>query len=260
MTNARLRAVAVLCGAMGLTVGGAAQVAEPAVVSADADLMTVKIPGTVVTVDLARVPLANGERLWVSTTEVTWDLYDVYLYALDVPEGDADAEAVTRPSKPYVPPDRGMGRAGYPAIGMTRHAAESFCDWFQEKTGLAARLPTADEFGQLAGFDPETPMAEAAWTAANSGNTTHPVGTRSPNGFGLYDTLGNVAEWVAGEGAPHAMGGSYRDPDESCAPTSTQRQARSWNQSDPQIPKSRWWLADCSWVGFRIVIEEPNDE
>jgi hypothetical protein len=26
-----------------------------------------------------------------------------------------------------------------------------------------------------------------------------------------------------------------------------------WNQRDPQIPKSRWWLTDASFVGFRVV-------
>jgi len=33
------------------------------------------------------------------------------------------------------------------------------------------------------------------------------------------------------------------------------KQDASWNERDPQIPKSRWWLSDGPFVGFRIVRE-----
>jgi hypothetical protein len=36
----------------------------------------------------------------------------------------------------------------------------------------------------------------------------------------------------------------------------------NWNKRDPQIPKSRWWLTDGMFVGFRIVrpINQPTAE
>ncbi len=34
------------------------------------------------------------------------------------------------------------------------------------------------------------------WYCFNSGNTTHPVMQKMPNGWGLYDVAGNATEWV----------------------------------------------------------------
>lgn len=198
-------------------------------------------------------------ELYVLTTEVTWDLYDIYVYKLDEPEeGSSPLDGVSRPSKPYVPPDRGFGHEGYPAIGMTRQAAEGFCEWLGLKAGLAVRLPTAEEWQHLAraGDTEQQGLGSIAWSSENSEHSTHPVGEKQPNAFGLYDTLGNAAEWVMSDTRkPIAYGGGYRDNAEDCTIESFQKQTSSWNQSDPQIPKSRWWLADCSWVGFRFVIE-----
>ena len=202
--------------------------------------------------------------MWALTTEVTWDLYDIYVYELDEPEEPTGVDAVSRPSKPYVPPDRGFGHDGYPAIGMTRKAAEGFCGWLSLKTGLDVRLPTQIEWVYLASGGTDDPFCcgvsidtldQVAWYQNNSAHTTHPVGQKKPNAFGLHDVHGNAAEWVMTDTRrPYAMGGGYRDSAEDSTATSAQRQVSAWNQSDPQIPKSQWWLADCSWVGFRFVV------
>jgi hypothetical protein len=68
--------------------------------------------------------------------------------------------------------------------------------------------------------------------------------------------LGNVQEWcVAPDGTGVTRGGSYRDPADKVNFTHREPNNRAWNASDPQIPKSRWWLADGPFVGFRVVCE-----
>jgi hypothetical protein len=99
-------------------------------------------------------------------------------------------------------------------------------------------------------------LAEMGWHAGNSGASAHPVASRRADALGLYDLFGNAAEWVtAADGRRVTRGGSWRDPEAQVGPHARAVQDDSWNERDPQFPKSRWWLSDGPFVGFRLVRE-----
>src|SRR5208337_4411958 len=82
--------------------------------------------------------------------------------------------------------------------------AQEFCKKLGQATNQLVRLPTEAEweYACRAGTstkyysgDSEEDLKRVAWYGANSGNTTHPVGQKEPNQFGLYDMHGNVWQW-----------------------------------------------------------------
>jgi formylglycine-generating enzyme required for sulfatase activity len=77
-----------------------------------------------------------------------------------------------------------------------------------KQTRWTVRLPTEAEweYAARAGTTGETygPVDSIAWYAGNNSRTTHPVGQKRPNGFGLYDMLGNVWQWCEDWFAPYA--------------------------------------------------------
>ncbi|MBP7021691.1 MAG: SUMF1/EgtB/PvdO family nonheme iron enzyme [Planctomycetes bacterium] len=90
----------------------------------------------------------------------------------------------------------------YPIVGQTYADSYEFC----KRTGLS--LPSVNQWEYAAkagskyrycyGHD-ENQLKNYAWYHQNSNNSTHPVGQRLPNAFGLYDIHGNVGEQCADE-------------------------------------------------------------
>ncbi len=88
-----------------------------------------------------------------------------------------------------------------PVENVSWDDAQVFVKKLNELTGKKYSLPTeaqweyaarANENYKYAGSDS---VAKVAWYHAISDKMTHPVKTKAPNGFGLYDMTGNVLEW-----------------------------------------------------------------
>jgi formylglycine-generating enzyme required for sulfatase activity len=217
------------------------------------------IPGTLVAFEM--IPLPGPPPLWIGKTEVTWEEYDVFAFRLDQPAADRANDATARPSRPYGAPDYGWGHQGYPAISIAAPAAADYAAWLSGKTGRRYRLATDTEWTRagLAGLGTALDSAKLdslAWHAGNSAARSHPVGQKQPDALGLHDMAGNAAEWVTGpDGQPVTRGGSWADPPARVGPTARAVPSPSWQERDPQFPKSRWWLSDGPFVGFRLVRE-----
>jgi len=231
---------------------------------------------------------------WMGTHEVTWNEFELFMYVDEEKKFkdriktdaaiDKISEGVARPTKPYVEMSFGMGKDGYPAISMTQHAANKYCQWLSAKTGHFYRLPTEAEWEYAAragtttayswGDDPAE-AKQYAWFEANSDFKYQKVGRKKPNPWGLYDIHGNVAEWCIDQYEPNyekvksllqdpwlkqatpypqvARGGSWDDGLAKLRSAARRGSDKSWKQQDPQLPKSIWYLTDAQFLGFRIV-------
>lgn len=240
------------------------------------------------------------EPFWMGKFEVTWDEYELFVYpemekqqAQQLNQKVFKADAVARPTPPFVDMSFGMGKTGFPAVNMTYYAALAYCKWLTAKTGDFYRLPTEAEWeyacraGSKTAYhfgDDASRLKEYGWYYENSNGKYQKVGTKKPNPWGLHDMHGNVAEWTMDQYIadfyaskiktknswavptklyPHTVrGGSWDDDAEELRSAARKASNPRWKQRDPQMPKSDWWLTDASFVGFRIVrpVKKPSQE
>jgi len=231
------------------------------------------------------------DAFWMGTYELTWDLYEPFLYKdYEVSHSTgavpANVDAVTRPTKPYLDMTFGMGKENHPALAMTHYNAIQYCKWLYARTGVFYRLPTEAEWEyacragstqEYAFGEDQASLGDYAWFKGNSGGKTHPVGQKKPNKWGIYDLYGNVGEWTYDQYVPdfyasqpgktiinpvatpaklyaHVIrGGSYDDSPNDLRSAARLASDPAWKQLDPQIPKSNWWFPEAPFIGMRLV-------
>jgi formylglycine-generating enzyme required for sulfatase activity len=207
-------------------------------------------------------------------------------------EAEIPADVISLPSPAYGDMSGGMGTDGFPAINMTHYAAFMFTKWLTVKTGEFYRLPTEAEWeyacraGSTDYYEPPTDdeLDRYAWHRGNSDRRYHRIDSKEPNAFGLYNMLGNVAEYtldqyhenyfgqldeepavnpmfVPTELYPRAVrGGSWMDNPDMASCLQRRGTNPNWKRDDPQLPKSMWWHTNAYFVGFRIVkpVDQPE--
>lgn len=104
----------------------------------------------------------------------------------------------------------------HPVTIVTFDDAVAFTRWLSGKASRAVSLPSEAqwEFAARAnstsaypsGAAKATQAAALGWSKANAMGGTHPVGGKSPNGSGLFDMAGNVAEWCLDWYGPYEAG------------------------------------------------------
>ncbi len=127
----------------------------------------------------------------LSTHEVTFAEYDRF----------ANATGRRKPSS------NGLDRKKYPVFNVSWDDALAYSKWLSKQTGKNYRLPSEAEWEYAAragattsywwGYDKGKGMAHC-FDCGTELNTSRPakVGSYPPSPFGLYDTAGNLYEWV----------------------------------------------------------------
>ncbi|HZL90681.1 MAG TPA: formylglycine-generating enzyme family protein [Pirellulaceae bacterium] len=244
------------------------------------------------------------EPFWMGTYEVTWAEYKQYMKMHDLfkklsqaklhPITDENkAYVVTAPSNLYDPTFTFQFGEDprQPAITMSQFAAKQYTKWLSGIGGAFYRIPTEAEWeyacraGTTTAYsfgDDADQLDDYGWFMDNAEESTHKVGEKKANPWGLFDMHGNVAEWVLDEytekgyekltGKNHKAtdavqwptklfprtirGGSWDDDAAGCRSAARRgTDDDAYREDDPNFPKSPWWFTTGHGlaVGMRII-------
>ncbi len=191
--------------------------------------------------------------------EITFDEYDDFAHA----------------TGRQLPDDEGFGRGRRPVIRVSWNEANDYAAWLSQQSGRRYRLPTEAEWEYAARGGSETAywwgneMKPGFANCISCGTRpekreTMPVGSFKPNPFGLYDTAGNVREWVQDcwhdnyQGAPSDGSAWEKDHNGQCNGRVHRGGAfRSVNKGNVRSSSRDMYRTGARpyWVGFRLVRE-----
>jgi formylglycine-generating enzyme required for sulfatase activity len=184
---------------------------------------------------------------WIGQTEVTVGAYKRFVEA---------AKAKMPPVAPKL--NRGWKYDNFPIVDVIWVEANQYCAW------VGGRLPTEAEWEYAArGGSPQArygDLGAIAWYKDNAEDQTHAVAAKLANAYGLYDTLGNVWEWVNDWYDPnYYQSGATQDPSGPPAGQEKVLRGGSWIV-DPKLLRvsDRYSYgpdARSNFFGFRCVWE-----
>ena len=217
-------------------------------------------------------PVTIDRSFWMATREITNAIYAQF-------DPDHDSAYISETNKDQTRRGVPVNGPQQPVVRVSWQDAEAFCEWLSEKAGLAFELPTEAQwewacragtatpfwFGDVStSFAPYANLADAQvmklaranspkWmprieTVDDGAEVSRDVGSYEANPWGLYDMIGNVAEWTA---SPY---GKYGGPlDDRLRVV----RGGSWYDKPGTITASwRWRYAPWSGVynvGFRPI-------